>query len=160
MNSIKRILPWKRTVFFSIVILILLDILNFYGLYTSKFYFLKIDNYIFPLLSIIHIVYLYKMWNKIKEDELSDPPMRTLEYILYLISLVYVFKLVETISILLSYNDFDHHLIPSTFIPIGCIIFTLYVLLLLVTYLAISYRREIVGPYLFDDMNQHVDHWK
>lgn len=86
--------------------------------------------------------------------------MRKLEYILYLISLVYVYKLVETMSILLSYNDFDHQLIPTTFIPMGCIIFTLYILLLLVTYVAIAYRKEIVGPYLFDDMNQHVDHWK
>ncbi|APQ18928.1 hypothetical protein [Maribacter hydrothermalis] len=160
MNFIKRILSWKRTVFFSVVILILLNILNFYGLYTNKFYFLKIDNYIFPLLSIIHFAFLYILWHKIMEDELSDPPMRKLEYILYVISLVYVYKLVETMSILLSYNDFDHQLIPTIFIPMGCIIFTLYILLLLVTYVAIAYRKEIVGPYLFDDMNQHVDHWK
>lgn len=160
MNFIKGILTWKRTLILSVGILLLLNIFSFYGLYTNKFYFFKIDNYIFPILSIVHIVFLYVLWFKIKEDELSDPPMRTLEYVLYIISLVYVYKLVETIIILLSYNDFDNHLIPSTFLPLGYFMLLLYILLLLVTYLAIDYRKKIVGTYLFDDMNQHVDHWK
>ncbi|WP_339840453.1 hypothetical protein [uncultured Maribacter sp.] len=160
MNFIKGILTWKRTLILSVGILALLNIFSFYGLYTNKFYFFKIDNYIFPILSIVHIVFLYVLWFKIKEDELSDPPMRTLEYVLYIISLVYIYKLVETFIILLSYNDFDNHLIPSTFLPIGYFIFLLYTLLLLLTYLAIAYRKQIVGTYLFDDMNQHVDHWK
>ena len=160
MNFIQGVLTWKRTLILSIGVLALLNIFSFYGLYTNKFYFFKIDNYIFPLLSIVHFVFLYVLWFKIKEDELSDPPMRTLEYILYIISLVYVYKLVETITILLSYNDFDNHLIPSTFLPLGYFILILYSLLLLVTYLAIDYRKKIVGTYLFDDMNQHVDHWK
>jgi hypothetical protein len=160
MNFIKGILTWKRTLILSVGVLALLNIFSFYGLYTNKFYFFKIDNYIFPLLSIVHLVFLYVLWFKIKEDELSDPPMRTLEYVLYIISLVYVYKLVETIIILLSYNDFDNHLIPSTFLPLGYFILLLYSLLLMVTYLAIDYRKKIVGTYLFDDMNQHVDHWK
>jgi hypothetical protein len=160
MNFIQGVLTWKRTLILSIGVLALLNIFSFYGLYTNKFYFFKIDNYIFPLLSIVHFVFLYVLWFKIKEDELSDPPMRTLEYVLYIISLVYVYKLVETIIILLSYNDFDNHLIPSTFLPLGYFMLLLYTLLLLVTYLAIVYRKKIVGTYLFDDMNQHVDHWK
>jgi hypothetical protein len=160
MNFIKGILTWKRTLILSVGVLALLNIFSFYGLYTNKFYFFKIDNYIFPLLSIVHFVFLYVLWFKIKEDELSDPPMRTLEYVLYIISLVYVYKLVETIIILLSYNDFNNHLMPSTFLPLGYFILLLYTLLLLVTYLAIDYRKKIVGTYLFDDMNQHVDHWK
>ena len=160
MNFIKNILTWKRTLILSVGILALLNIFSFYGLYTNKFYFFKIDNYIFPLLSIVHFIFLYVLWFKIKEDELSDPPMRTLEYVLYIISLVYVYKLVETIIILLSYNSFDNHLIPSTFLPLGYFILLLYISLLIVTYLAIDYRKKIVGTYLFDDMNQHVDHWK
>jgi len=85
--------------------------------------------------------------------------MRTLEYILYVISLVYVFKLVETILIILSYTEFENHLIPETFLPMGIVILFLYTMLLLVTFLAISYRKQLVGTYLFDDMNQHVDNW-
>lgn len=160
MNSIKGLLTWKRTLIVSIVVLFLLNIFSFYGLYTNKFYFFKIDNYIFPILSIIHFVFLYVLWFKIKENELSDPPMRTLEYILYFISLVYIYKLVETMIVLSSYSDFENHLIPGTFLPIGYLMLTLYAALLLVTLLAVVYRKEMVGTYLFDDMNQHVDHWK
>ncbi|TDT45168.1 hypothetical protein CLV90_2252 [Maribacter spongiicola] len=160
MNSIKGLFTWKRTLIVSIVVLFLLNIFSFYGLYTNKFYFFKIDNYIFPILSIIHFVFLYVLWFKIKEKELSDPPMRTLEYILYIISLVYLYKLVETIIVLSSYSDFENHLIPDTFLPIGYLMLTLYAVLLLVTLLAVVYRKEMVGTYIFDDMNQHVDHWK
>lgn len=160
MNSIKGLFTWKRTLIVSIVVLFLLNVFSFYGLYTNKFYFFKIDNYIFPILSIIHFVFLYVLWFKIKEKELSDPPMRTLEYILYIISLVYLYKLVETMIVLSSYSDFENHLIPGTFLPIGYLMLTLYAVLLLVTLLAVVYRKEMVGTYIFDDMNQHVDHWK
>ncbi|WP_405414901.1 hypothetical protein [Maribacter sp. Asnod1-A12] len=160
MNSIKGIFTWKRTIVISMIVLFLLNIFSFYGLYTNKFYFFKIDNYIFPLLSIVHMVFLYVLWFKINENELSDPPMRTLEYVLYFISLVYIYKLVETMIILSSYSDFENHLMPGMFLPIGFFILTLYIVLLGVTLLAVLYRKEMVGTYLFDDMNQHVDHWK
>lgn len=160
MSFIKGILTWQRTLILSIGVLMLLNIFSFYGLYTNKFYFFKIDNYIFPLLSIVHFVFLYVLWFKIKEDELSDPPMRSLEYVLYFISFVYLFKLVDTIIKLMSYTDFEDHLIPNTFLPLGYFMLALYTLLLLLTFLAISYRKQIVGTYQFDDMNQHVDHWK
>ena len=159
MNSIKGLFTWKRTLIVSIVVLFLLNIFSFYGLYTNKFYFFKIDNYLFPILSIIHFVFLYVLWFKINENELSDPPMRTLEYTLYGISLVYIYKMVDTMIVLSSYSEFENHLIPSTFLPLGYIMLALYAVLLLVTLLAIVYRKELVGTYIFDDMNQHVDHW-
>ena len=159
MNSIKGLFTWKRTLIVSIVVLFLLNIFSFYGLYTNKFYFFKVENYIFPILSIIHLVFLYVLWFKISENELSDPPMRTLEYVLYAISLVYIYKMVETIIVLSSYSDFENHLIPSTFLPLGYVMIVLYAVLLLVTLLAVVYRKEMVGTYIFDDMNQHVDHW-
>ncbi|WP_282050829.1 hypothetical protein [Maribacter aquivivus] len=159
MNSIKGLFTWKRTLIVSIVVLFLLNIFSFYGLYTNKFYFFKVENYIFPILSVIHLVFLYVLWFKISEKELSDPPMRTLEYVLYAISLVYIYKMVETIIVLSSYSDFENHLIPGTFLPLGYLMITLYAVLLLVTFLAVLYRKEMVGTYIFDDMNQHVDHW-
>ena len=159
MNSIKGLFTWKRTLILSSIVLFLLNIFSFYGLYTNKFYFFKIENYIFPILSVIHLVFLYVLWFKINENELSDPPMRTLEYVLYAISLVYIYKMVETIIVLSSYSDFENHLIPGTFLPLGFVMIALYAVLLLVTFLAVAYRKEMVGTYIFDDMNQHVDHW-
>ncbi len=160
MNFIKGILPWKRTLILSIVVLVFLDIFSFYGLYTNKFYFFKIDNYIFPILTIVHFVFLYVLWFKIREDELSDPPMRNLEYSLYVILIVYVFKLFDNLFIVTSYGEYENHLIPNTFIPLGILIIALHVVLIGLTLLAFSFRKEVVGNYLFDDMNQHVDSWK
>ncbi|WP_281543205.1 hypothetical protein [Maribacter aestuarii] len=160
MNFIKGILPWKRTLFISIAVLVILNIFSFYGLYTNKFYFFKIDNYIFPILTIVHFIFLYVLWFKIKEDELSDPPMRNLEYSLYIILFVYAYKLFDNLFILISYGEFENHLIPGTFLPLGILIFTLHLFLIGLTLLAFSYRKEVVGNYLFDDMNQHVDSWK
>ncbi|MFS4455486.1 hypothetical protein [Maribacter sp. 2304DJ31-5] len=159
MNFIKRIFPWKRTLIISITVLIVLDVFSFYGLYTNKFYFLRIDNYIFPLLSVVHFVFLYAMWFKIKEGELSDPPMRNLEYSLYIILLVYLYKLVDVALMLLSYGDYEDYLLPQTFLPFGILIMILHIFLLGLTLLAFSFRKQIVGTYLFDDMNQHVDNW-
>lgn len=159
MNKLKKILPWKRTLILSLIVLFLLNIFSYYSLYTNKFYFLKFENYIFPLLSLVHFIFLYVLWFKIKEDEYSDPPMRNLEYILYGIFFIYVFKFINAVIIILSYNDFIDHAIPSTFFPIGILILFLNLLLIMVTILAISYRKQYIGNYNFEELNKHIDNW-
>lgn len=159
MKIFYRILPWKQTLFLSIVVLVLIDIFSFYGLYTNKFYVFKIDNFIVPVLSVVHFIFLYVLWFKIKERELSDPPMRNLEYSLYIISIIYIFKLFDTFFILLTYNDYENYLIPDSFIPLGLGILFLYLILLLLTAITIAHRKQLVGTYHFDHMNQHVDNW-
>ncbi|PIB37783.1 hypothetical protein [Maribacter sp. 4G9] len=159
LKSIKGIFSWKLTLLLSLISIIILNVFSFYGLYTNKFYFFKVDNYIFPILSLVHLVFLYVMWFKIEERELSDVPMRNLEYALYVVSLVYLFKIIETVITLLSYGDYDNHLIPETFLPIGIIMLVLYTLLFGMTFLTYSYRKQLVGTYIFDDRNQHIDTW-
>jgi hypothetical protein len=159
MKLLKTLFPWKSTLLLSICILLVLNVLSFYGMYTNKFYFFKPDNYIFPLLSLVHFVFLYVMWFKVKEGELSDPPMRNLEFVLYFISLVYLFKLGETAYVLSTADQYENHLIPATFMPVGILMLVLYATLLLLTFLTFSFRRQLVGTYLFDDTNQHVDNW-
>ncbi|WP_339704343.1 hypothetical protein [uncultured Kriegella sp.] len=160
MKYVLQLFPWKWVLRLSIITLLLLGILSFYGLYTDKFYFFKPDNYIFPLLSIIHFTFLYVMWFKIKENDLSDPPMRTLEYSLYVIVLVYLYKFFETVQILISYNEYENHVLPSSFFPIAILIMSLQLLLLVLTLMTFKYRKVVIGQYIFDDMNQHVDSWK
>ncbi|MBT9189142.1 MULTISPECIES: hypothetical protein [Zobellia] len=160
MKFILRIFPWKRTIHISIAVIAALIIFSFYGLYTNTFHLFKPNNYIFPLLTLSHITFLYVLWFKIKEDELTDPQMRNIEYILYVVFAVYVFKTFESLYILTSYSDFENHIIPASFFPVGILIFLLHVLLLGLTLLAIKYRRDMVGPYVFDDMNQHIDSWE
>ena len=160
MKFITQLLPWKRNLLVTIGVLVLLIIFSFYGLYTNKFYFFKFDNYIFPFLTIVHFAFLYVLWFKIKEEEIADPQMRNLEYALYVIFMVYVFKVLDTIYILTTYSEYENHVIPGTFMPLGILMLILHLLLLGLTLLAFKYRKELVGGYNFDDMNQHIDSWE
>lgn len=144
----------------TISILALLIVFNFYGLYTNKFYFFNFGNYIFPILTLIHFGFLYVLWFKIKEEEVADPKMRNLEYALYALCAVYVFKFFDTVLILFSYGEYENHVIPGTFIPLGLLIVLLYMLLIGLTLLTFKYRKDKVGEYNFDDMNQHIDSWE
>lgn len=153
-----KILPWKRALVVSIATLVLLIVFSFYGLYTNQFYFFKFQNYIFPLAALVHFAFLYVLWFKIKEEEIVDPQMRNLEYVLYAILLVYIYKLIDTVLIVAGSSKFIGHTIPETFKPIGILIAVLYTLLIILTVLSITYRKKYVGGYRFDDMNQ-VDNW-
>ncbi|PIF01456.1 MAG: hypothetical protein CR994_01525 [Maribacter sp.] len=160
MKLIMRLFSWKSCLISSLIVLFLLNIFNFYGLYTNKFYFFKFDNYIFPLLSLAHFTYLYAMWFKINEEEIADYQMRNLEFTLYAILVIYTYKLVETISILLSYNDFESNVIPATFIPIGLLIAFLYVMLLILTLITFKHRKDKVGTYDFNRIHDKIDSWE
>jgi len=159
MKPILKIFTLKRSFILTAIILVILIVFNFYGPYTSKFYFFKLSNYIFPILTIGHFVFLYVLWFKIKEDEMTDPQMRNLEYILYIIFFVYVYKMLESLYVLTTYGEYSNHVIPSAFLPLGILIFILYVALVGLTLLTIKYRKDRVGEYKFDEMN-HIDSWE
>ena len=160
MNALTKTFNWKKTILASSVVLLILIVLNFYGIYTNKFYFLKPDNYIFPLLSTVHFLYLYVVWFKITEDELPDPKMRNVEYALYAIMLVYIFKLYESVTALSSLSQYIEHVIPPTFKPLAIISVVLYSLLFLLTVYTILLRRRYVGIYNFDNYNSNLNIWQ
>ncbi len=159
MKLILIIFTLKRSFILSVAILLLLSIFSFYGPYTSKFYFFKIDNYIFPILTLVHFVFLYVLWFKIKERELTDPQMRNLEYALYAILVVYTYKCINSIVVLTSYTDYESHLLPSVFLPFGVLIMLAHMVLIGLTLLTFKYRKDRLGNYKFDDMN-HIDSWE
>ena len=145
--------------FLSIGVLLLLIVFNFYGLYSNKFYLLKPDNYIFPLLTVVHFVFLYVLWFKITEHEHTDPKMRNIEYGMYAIVLVYIFKIFDTAYILSTFNDFENHIMPGTFMPVGLLILLLQMALLFLTLITFIHRKQEVGPYNFDSINENIDSW-
>jgi len=159
MKFMLSIFNWKRCLWLSIIVLVSLVVLNFYGLYTNKFYILKPDNYIFPVLTCVHFTFLYVMAFKIREKEYTDAPMRNLEYALYVICLVYLFKLMDTVYILLSYREYADLIIPSTFLPMGVLILILQVSLPFLTVITFMHRKEKVGLYNFDNINGNIDPW-
>ncbi|MEH6680142.1 MAG: hypothetical protein V7724_06310 [Sediminicola sp.] len=159
MNLLFRLFPWKRVLYVSLTILSMVIVLNFYGLYTNKFYFFKYDNYIVPLLTLIHFTYLYVLDFKIREKELPDPQMRNLEYVLYVILFIYLFKIFDTLYIISSYDEYDSHLLPTTFIPVGVLIVALYLFLLFMAFISFKLRVKEVGKYNFVDYNSNIDSW-
>ena len=159
MKTILKIFSLKHTLITSAVVLVLLIIFSFYGPYTNKFYFFKPVNYIFPILSVGHLIYLYVLWFKVKEDEMTDPQMRNLEYVLYVIFLVYVYKAFESMYILSTYWDYEFHVLPGAFLPLGILIITLFLVLIGTTLLLFKYRKDRIGDYKFDDIN-HIDSWE
>jgi hypothetical protein len=86
--------------------------------------------------------------------------MRNLEYALYAIFFVYLYKFFDVIFILLGASDYADFVIPETFMPLGILILTLHFLLLILTILAFKYRKELVGSYNFDEINGQIDSWE
>jgi len=159
MNFVLTLFHWRRCFWLSIFTLGALIVLNFYGLYTDRFYLLKPDNYIFPLLTFVHFTFLYVVDLKIREKDYTDAPMRNLEYALYVISLVYIFKLVDTFYILMSYKNYADFVIPASFLPMGTSILALQLLLLFLTLLSFAHRKSRIGAYNFDTLNDTIDPW-
>ncbi len=160
MNSISKIITWKRNILASALVLLILAVLSFYGVYTNHFYFLKADNYIFPLLTSVHFVYLYVVWFKISEGELPDPKMRNIEYILYAMMIVYLFKIYDSVVILNSINVFDEHVIPLTFKPIATLSLVLYSILPILTLYTFWLRKRYIGLYNFENYNDNLNIWQ
>lgn len=158
-NSIKT-KGTELNIIFSIVMLVCLICLSFYGMYSNTFFFNRPENYIFPFLTLIHFLYLYVLWFKITQGEYPDLIMKNIEYVMYGILLVYFYEISETYLILGSQYEFQDHVIPNTFMPIGILTITLQTLLVLFTIWSFIIRKQRVGKYDFDYLNNHIDAWE
>lgn len=158
-NSVKKTAP-KINIILTIVSLVSLILLGFYSMYGNTFVFNRLESYIFPLLTMIHFLYLYVLWFKITEMEYPDMIMKNIEYVLYGVVLVYGYNIYGTFLLLDSQNEFQNHIIPSTFVPMGILIIALQTLLVLLTVWSFIIRRQRVGKYDFDYLNNHIDAWE
>jgi hypothetical protein len=158
--SPSRISFWKACYYTTIALLPILIVLNFYGLYSNRFYLLKIDNYIFPLVSVLHFVFLYVMQFKIREQKCPDPVMQHVEYGMYAALMIYLFKCVDTLYILMSYDDYKAYLIPDTFLPMGVTIFLLQGLLVVLTLFSFLQRKSLIGSYDFEQIDKNMNSWQ
>ena len=166
MNTLRNSTPfsgplsWKVCRTLSLAVLPVLIVLNFYGLYSNKFYWLKVDNFIFPLVTILHYIYLSSLHFRIREAELADPQLRNLEFGMYGVLLIYGFKWMDTLYVLMSYNDYDHQILPDTFLPVGMTLLGLQGWLVALTFAAFYFRKSLVGSYNFDQVNENFDSWR
>ncbi|RIV30717.1 hypothetical protein D2V08_16730 [Flagellimonas lutimaris] len=160
MNTLSKIITWKRNILASMAILVALVVLSFYGVYTNQFYFFKPDNYIVPILTSVHFIYLYVVWFKIVEDELPDPKMRNIEYALYTIMIVYFFKIYDSAIVLNSVDVYGEHVIPATFKPMAALILVLYCVLPILTLYTFWLRKRFIGVYNFENYNDNLNIWQ
>jgi hypothetical protein len=86
--------------------------------------------------------------------------MKNIEYVLYGMVLFYGYSIYGSFLMLGSQNEFQDHVIPSTFVPMGILIITLQALLVLLTVWSFIIRRQRVGKYDFDYLNNHIDAWE
>ncbi len=142
----------------SFLTLLILSLFEFYRPYTGDFYFFKLSAYVFPVMAIIHLIFLYVLWFKIKEEELTDIPMRNLEYGLYAIFIFYSYKFYKSIFIMGSFEHFDNHLIPDNFMAIQITIAILYFVLLALTFASFFLRKYRVGTYKFEN-SDGIESW-
>ena len=154
MKHLLKLLPWKKCFYLSVLILPMVMIFGFYGLYTNKFYFLKVDNYIFSFLILVHLGFLYTLWKVDRDENAYLSPLRNLEFAMYAILLVYLFKLAETLYILLSYLDYSEQVFPITFLPMGALILLLHTSLIILTLVTFKHRRIRIGSYWFDRIDR------
>lgn len=160
MPNPSNLLVPKTNIVLTIVVLLALIVLSFYGMYGNAFFFNKVENYIFPLLTLTHFLYLYVLWFKITEKEYPDTIMKNIEYIMYGIVLVYGYEFFSTYSILSTHNEFQDHVIPNTFMPMGILIMTLQALLVCLSIWSFAIRKIRVGKYDLDYLNNHLDAWE
>lgn len=158
-NSVKRTTP-QFNIVLTIISLVSLIVLGFYSMYGNIFIFNRIESYIFPVLTLIHFLYLYVLWFKISENEYPDMIMKNIEYIMYGILLAYAYNIYETYLILASQSEFQDHVIPTSFEPMGMLIISLQSLLVLLTLWSFVIRFQWVGKYDFDYLNNHIDAWE
>lgn len=157
-NSMKSTVA-KLNIILSVIAIACLLCLSFYSLYGNTFIFNRIENYIFPFLTITHFLYLYVLWFKITENEYPDMIMKNIEYVMYGILLGYLYEISETYLLLDSQNVFQDHFIPSNFEAMGYVIISLQSLLILLTIWSFIIRKLQVGKYDFDYLNDHLDAW-
>ncbi len=160
MNTLSKIITWKRNILASIAILLFLVVLSFYGVYTNQFYFFKPDNYIIPILTSVHFIYLYVVWFKITEDELPDPKMRNIEYVLYAIMIVYFFKIYDSAMVLNSVDVYGEHVIPASFKTMATLILVLHSVLPILTLYTFWLRKRYIGVYNFENYNDNLNIWQ
>lgn len=157
MDTSPNIKMLKIFIFSSLLVILIIVVLSFYGLYSNRFNFFKLKNYIFPILAIIHLLYLYILWFKTTNMEYPDTVMRNIEYTMYFICLVYLFQIIETLITAVSLGQFHDRIIPSAFIPMATLMICLKVLLLLLTIFLFVKRKLLVGKYNHDYLNKDLE---
>jgi len=157
----KHSYSWIYSINASIVLLLILIFANFYGTLTDRFYFNKIENYLFPVLTVVHFIYMYAIKYKIRENEYPDVQMRNLEYFLYVVVGYYIYKVFILAEVLFAYSmSIEDIILPITFLPVTIFTIVGYLSLSLLTFHLMYTRKKEIGSYQIDYFSEeNLDTW-
>jgi len=127
--------------------LVVLVLFNFYGPFSNRFYFGKLDGYMFLLLVAFQALYLFRLLAKTKNEMNSDSQLRYLEYVVYGVLVVYGYKTIDTVLSLNLASEIQPDLLPETFFPLVLLSLALYLLVIILSVLTFTFRKRLLGSF-------------
>ena len=127
--------------------LVVLVLFNFYGPFSNRFYFGKLDGYMFLLLVVFQAIYLFRLLAKAKNKMISHSQLRYLEYVVYGVLVVYGYKTIDTVLSLNLASEIQPDLLPETFFPLILLSLALYLLVIILSILTFTLRKRLLGSF-------------
>ncbi|MEL6975123.1 MAG: hypothetical protein AAGL29_06965 [Bacteroidota bacterium] len=147
MKAHSDVVTLKRLVWTLLTLLVVLVLFNFYGPFSNRFYFGKLDGYLFLMLAVFHVLYLFKLLGKAKKEATTDSQLRYMEYVVYGVLVVYGYKTFDTVVSLNLASEIEQELLPKTFFPLVIVSLAFYLLAIILSILTFILRKRILGSF-------------
>ena len=149
----------KIELWISLLLLVTLGILNFYGMFTANFYFGQVEDWLFIPLGGVHVWYLFHLRTFLKDHPVSKRRIRGLERIIYFILGFYGYMLISTLVDMQSLRHLENYIIADSFFikTYGQIGF--YSLLILVTLRVFFIRKHLYGSIRNQYLSENLQTW-
>ncbi|MEL7270709.1 MAG: hypothetical protein AAGL34_14140 [Bacteroidota bacterium] len=147
MKAHSDLVTLKRLIWTLLTMLVVLVLFNFYGPFSNRFYFGKLDGYMFLLLVAFQALYLFRLLAKTKNEMNSDSQLRYLEYVVYGVLVVYGYKTIDTVLSLNLASEIQPDLLPETFFPLVLLSLALYLLVIILSVLTFTFRKRLLGSF-------------
>ena len=143
----------------SLVLLIAVGTLNFYGMFTDRFYFGQSDGWLFVMLAVVQITYMSFLWRRVESHEVPEWRVKLLEWVMYIVLGVYAFMMITTIIDLQATYELKNHIIADSFYSKSYWLIGLFSLLILVTLRLFFVRKRALGAYKSHSKSEDLDNW-
>ncbi|MEM8764358.1 MAG: hypothetical protein AAGD88_11130 [Bacteroidota bacterium] len=147
MKAHSDVVTLKRLIWTLLTLLLVLVLFNFYGPFSNRFYFGKLDGYLFLLLVVFQALYLFRLLSKAKNEAVADSQLRYLEYVVYGVLVVYGYKTFDTVLSLNLASEIQHELLPTTFFPLVLLSLALYLMVIILSILTFTFRKRLLGSF-------------
>jgi hypothetical protein len=152
-KNFRTILIWRICRYLIYISIPLVVCLNFYGLFTHKFYWLKLDNFILPVAVLIHLLYQREVQKRITQTKGVDFSLQKLEFAMYGVVIIYVLEIMETLNAIILSNSYDSKVFPESFWSQALSILSIQILFTGLTVCSFYLRKQILGAYNFDQIS-------